>query len=381
VSLTAVGKGALYAATGNNNTAVGTSAGVAVTTGAQNTLIGASAGSALTTGSFNTFIGMNSVGNGGSGELITTGSKNTILGGYNGNQGGLDIRTANNYIVLSDGDGNPRVFHDGSWLYSPNNIAQGNTQNINYGSGLSFGAAGKGLLFQQTVNTNDERVYLTNNAQTSTSTGSGFTGGFAYNKTGASASAYLQIAGYHQFFSAGTGTAGDLISFTSVFCTRKDETVALQGAGNHSGTGITFPATQNASSNANTLDDYEQGTWTATVSDGTNVVDLGTQYYTKIGNVVTVKFGKYNADFSSLTAGVGLQLNGLPFAASNLSAQDAVLIGSITSNNPVLYEIGTGSAGGLLYQGTNGAGISSLVKADFASTSGSLWGNFSYLTD
>ena len=40
--------------------------------------------------------------------MLTTGSKNTILGAYSGNQGGLDIRTASNHIVLSDGDGNPR---------------------------------------------------------------------------------------------------------------------------------------------------------------------------------------------------------------------------------------------------------------------------------
>jgi hypothetical protein len=44
------------------------------------------------------------------GYYVTTGSKNTIVGVYNGNQGGLDIRTSNNHIVLSDGDGNPRVY-------------------------------------------------------------------------------------------------------------------------------------------------------------------------------------------------------------------------------------------------------------------------------
>jgi len=41
---------------------------------------------------------------------MTTGSKNVILGSYDGNGGGLDIRTASNNIVLSDGDGNPRLF-------------------------------------------------------------------------------------------------------------------------------------------------------------------------------------------------------------------------------------------------------------------------------
>jgi hypothetical protein len=58
----------------------------------------------ITNGTHNTFVGHSS------GETITTGAKNTILGRYNGNQGFLDIRTASNYIVLSDGDGNPRAY-------------------------------------------------------------------------------------------------------------------------------------------------------------------------------------------------------------------------------------------------------------------------------
>ena len=41
---------------------------------------------------------------------MTTGSNNTVHGSATtGNQGGLDIRTSSNNIVLSDGDGNPRV--------------------------------------------------------------------------------------------------------------------------------------------------------------------------------------------------------------------------------------------------------------------------------
>jgi len=62
-----------------------------------------SAGYLATTGTNNTFVGN------GAGQSITTGGKNTILGNYGGNQGGLDIRTSSNYIVLSDGDGNPRL--------------------------------------------------------------------------------------------------------------------------------------------------------------------------------------------------------------------------------------------------------------------------------
>jgi len=101
------------------NVAVGSEAGTAVTTGVNNTILGAIAGTttstasnqvligtaagALVTGDKNTFCGTNS------GDNMTTGAKNAIFGRYNGNQGGVDIRTGSNNIVLSDGDGNPRV--------------------------------------------------------------------------------------------------------------------------------------------------------------------------------------------------------------------------------------------------------------------------------
>ena len=108
---TAVGYQAGYAnTTGTGNVFLGFSAGLATTTGNYNTLIGRSAGLALTTGLGNTFVGGYNASTGGSGAEITTGTKNTILGTYTGNQGGLDIRTASNYIVLSDGDGNPRIY-------------------------------------------------------------------------------------------------------------------------------------------------------------------------------------------------------------------------------------------------------------------------------
>jgi len=111
----AVGNTALNSnTTASNNTAVGYQAGYSGTTAQGNTLIGNSTGYSLTTGSFNTFIGPYGGTTSGAGGLITTGGKNTIIGSYNGNQGGLDIRTASNYIVLSDGDGNPRGIFDGS---------------------------------------------------------------------------------------------------------------------------------------------------------------------------------------------------------------------------------------------------------------------------
>ena len=104
---TAVGREALRAnTTGYENTFIGYQSGDAITTGVQNTGVGYNAGGAATTGASNTYLGH------GSGSAITTGNQNTILGRYSGNNGGLDIRTGSNNIVLSDGSGNPRMHID-----------------------------------------------------------------------------------------------------------------------------------------------------------------------------------------------------------------------------------------------------------------------------
>ena len=53
-----------------------------------------------------------------------------------------------------------------------------------------------------------------------------------------------------------------------------------------SGAGIAFPATQSASSDANTLDDYEEGSWTPKQTNGTNYNVASTCRYVKIGTLV-----------------------------------------------------------------------------------------------
>jgi len=65
---------------------------------------------------------------------------------------------------------------------------------------------------------------------------------------------------------------------------------ALPGASaSATGTGITFPATQSASTDANTLDDYEEGTWTPTFkgtsSDPTVTYTKQVGRYVKIGRM------------------------------------------------------------------------------------------------
>ena len=161
---TAFGTSSLQAnTTASNNTAVGYQAGYSNTIGGSGVCIGAGAGYTNVGGGGNTFVGA-SAGNlftaasgatynaffgAGSGSAVTSGQKNTIIGGYSGNQGGLNITTSSNYIVLSDGDGNPRVAvnNNGNTLFGGLNIDptfnRVNGVNIaNNGSILTRSAAG-----------------------------------------------------------------------------------------------------------------------------------------------------------------------------------------------------------------------------------------------
>ena len=132
---------------------------------------------------------------------MTTGSGNLILGNFSGNQGGLDIRTASNYIVLSDGDGNPRGIFDGS-----GNLLVGTTTSTVTSGGLYFSINNGGAGVSQ----------LNVGHITGSASGSGF----------------------HQFFYAGTGigsitqsgTTGVLYNVTSDY-RLKDVIGAVSGAG------------------------------------------------------------------------------------------------------------------------------------------------------
>jgi hypothetical protein len=91
----------------------------------------------------------------------------------------------------------------------------------------------------------------------------------------------------------------------------------LGGSASGGGVGITFPATQSASSDANTLDDYEEGTWSPIIigisSAGTVTYNQRNGIYTKIGNVVYVSL---YVDWSAGTGTGTLAVNGLPFVSS-----------------------------------------------------------------
>jgi len=84
---------------------------------------------------------------------------------------------------------------------------------------------------------------------------------------------------------------------------------------------IKFPGTQIASADGNTLDDYEEGYFTATMTPGTSgTITLNTVIqnlsYTKIGRVVTIT-GLLRPSSVSSPVGTFVTIGTLPFASAN----------------------------------------------------------------
>ena len=121
-----------------------------------------------------------------------------------------------------------------------------------------------------------------------------------------------------------------------------------------SGAGITFPATQSASTNANTLDDYEEGTWTPTVAStvgslGAVTTNLGT--YTKIGKLVTLQI------YHNINNGTGsgtISITNIPFAPDTTLryvAGTGLNLSSVAQNSMYL-DTATSTIGCQKYDGT-----------------------------
>lgn len=95
--------------------------------------------------------------------------------------------------------------------------------------------------------------------------------------------------------------------------------------------GVKFPATQVASADANTLDDYEEGTFSPTLTtDGTDFTSV-TYFsgfnggkYTKIGRLVTVQIALGTSAVTVGSASGNIRIGNLPFicAAHNSGTQD-----------------------------------------------------------
>jgi len=120
------------------------------------------------------------------------------------------------------------------------------------------------------------------------------------------------------------------------------------------GKGIRFPATQSASSNANTLDDYEEGTWTPSQGSGLTVVGTFSSVgrYTKVGRFVFVSGLLSGSTSISTTAGTQM-FTGLPFTVLENGATGTFTNGAINIIGGI-GAFGTQAYSATTIAGTNG---------------------------
>jgi hypothetical protein len=123
-------------------------------------------------------------------------------------------------------------------------------------------------------------------------------------------------AGYLSWLRTSSGSDSEKMRLTL------NGTVVLAGGSTSAtGVGITFPATQSASSDANTLDDYEEGTWTPTITFGGG--STGLTYasqkgnYTKVGNRVCISGYVAMSNKGSSTGEIAIL--GLPFTSASVT--------------------------------------------------------------
>lgn len=98
---------------------------------------------------------------------------------------------------------------------------------------------------------------------------------------------------------------------------------------------VVFPATQVASADANTLDDYEEGTFTPSITfatPGNLSVAYNTQTgsYVKVGKIVHCFVAIFTSSFTHTTASGNLTLTGLPFAVAGNNSAVAFGFGGMT---------------------------------------------------
>lgn len=158
---------------------------------------------------------------------------------------------------------------------------------------------------------------------------------------------------------AGTGDPTDLTAA---------QVAAIIGANGQ----IPFPATQNPSADANTLDDYEEGTCTIVLAFGGASVGVAyttrSAIYTKVGNKVIVH-GLIILSSKGSSTGAAT-ITGLPFT-SNASnrAMGSIMLGTAATLNGPVPTVAASSTVITLFNGTaTAAGYAAMTDTNFTNT-------------
>ena len=258
--------------------------------------------------------------------------------------------TVSGRVVLSGGTANGVAYLNGSkvlttgsaLVFNGSNFALGVSPSTNSANtSIEINKAGNGLsVFSNTDFRMSRNVY---------------DDGTKYARSSETAVTYILGNGTFAWYNAPTGTAGAAISFTQLMNLNANGALGLSGASTSAnGVGITFPATQSASTDANTLDDYEEGTWTPaySVASGSIAANSSTSgKYTKIGRVVYI-WGYISYQSNSSASGT-VTITGLPFTSGGGFGQSSNRSGGVYTIGNVFFGSNSPNFGNIPAGGTS----------------------------
>jgi hypothetical protein len=142
----------------------------------------------------------------------------------------------------------------------------------------------------------------------------------------------------------------------------------------NSGLGIDFSATDGTGT-SELFDDYEEGTWTPTVTSGAGtvtLVDATNNFYTKIGRTVQV-FSRIGISTNASVGTSDLTIGGLPYAVTDVGT------GNLVNTNYSAGDWGTGGAHGLVF--ATSSSISHVARTvDISSRATFYWSYYAIYT-
>jgi len=198
----------------------------------------------------------------------------------------------------------------------------------------------------------------------------------------------LNMSGQDMYLYCTSGAAylGNQASANTVLVTNNTAAITISPTQNStfagdiilsSGKGITFPSAFTNTGDVNTLDDYEEGTFTPELWDDTLATDptpptygnqIGT--YTKIGNIVRITVDMSVTALGSLNTAQTAHIGGLPFSAHN---HGPIYVGfasglSITASESVAGLVAASTSHIDLYLWNAAGGVNLLTSAKFSAT-------------
>jgi hypothetical protein len=284
---------------------------------------------------------------------------NGTVGATTPNTGAFTTLNASGNVTLSGGTANGVAYLDGSKVLTTGSALVFDGTNL----GIGTSSPGNKLTVKPSATSSGTFDVLTGSTNTDSIRISG----------GGTVNTWLELRGYLgvKLYSDATNTV--TVDTSGTLSTTGNLTVSGTGTSSVAGLfdisaatagQIKFPASQNASANANTLDDYEEGTWTPVIegsgTTGAGTYSTQTGRYTKIGNTVYI-YG--DLAWSAHTGAGNINLSGLPFAPAASSAHPIFVLadGLTITGVPVLNINGTSTT---MYLTALQNGATSLVALD-----------------